>query len=529
MRSFVLGILLVCVALVQASAAAELMRVGNGPEPETLDPQRSRSVSSGNIVRDLYEGLVRYAPDGGIVGAAAARWELFDDSQAYRFEIRADARWCNGDPVLAADFVAGLRRALTPSTGAPYVQMLIPIAGASEVLAGAPGADVLKVQAVAPRTLEIRLKHAAPEFLAVLAHPVAFPVHAGHAALESDAIEVTSNGAYCLQHWRPQAEVSLRRNPHYWNADAVDIEQVVYVPTEDSDAEYRRFRAGQLDVTSEVPTVLADEVRKMYPQALRVAPYLGVYYYGINLTRAPFEHQGGLRQALSMVIDRRTIAERVLGGLALPAWSWVPPGVRGYTSQRPEWARWPYEQRVARARELYRAAGYSSANPLETEIRYNTHDGHKRVATVVAAMWKQTLGIRTRLVNEEFKVFIQRRREREQTQVFRASWIADYDDPFSFMDVLHGGLNPNDSGWMSEAYNAAVDAAHAVPDSRVASLQEAERILLDEVPVIPLYLYVSKHLVAPRVQGWADNVLDYHYSQDLSLQPAEAVTVDEQR
>ncbi|MFP5306765.1 MAG: ABC transporter substrate-binding protein, partial [Gammaproteobacteria bacterium] len=400
-------------------------------------------------------------------------------------------------------------------------QMLAPIRNASAVIEGRLPPAQLGVSAPDARTLVVELEMPAPHLPGLLSHPSTFPLHRpslrAHGAAFARAGRLVSNGAYRLAQWVMQSHVELERSACYRVPAA--IAHVRYVVTEDIHSELKRYRAGELDVTYEIPPVQAAQIRRELPQQLRVAPYLGVYYYGLNLTRAPFDGAPGLRRALSMVIDREVIAEKALHGLALPAYGWVPPGTAGHAPQRPEWAQWPYAQRVAEAQRLYREAGYSDAVPLAVEIRYNTHESHRRVATVVAAMWKQTLGVQVRQVNEEFKVFLHNRRLREATQVFRAAWMADYDDPSSFFGILHSAHGKNDSGWRSARYDALLAEASATADADARALlsQQAERRIFDEVPVIPIYFYVSKHLVSPRVQGWTDNVLDYHYSKDLRL------------
>jgi oligopeptide transport system substrate-binding protein len=504
------------------SAGAQTLRVGNGPEVETLDPQRARSVSAFNILRDLYEGLVRVGADGKLIPAAASAWQISDDGLRYRFDLRAAARWSNGDAVTADDFVAGMRRALLPATGSNFAQMLAPIHGASAISRGERPPETLGVRALSPLELEIELDAPAPQLLGVLTHPATFPLHRPSLRQHGDGFAraglLVSNGAYALDSWVMQSHVSLRRNPHYWNAQHVSIDAVSYHPTEDINSEYKRYRAGELDITYEVPPVQIAQIRRERAAELHLAPYLGVYYYGLNLTRAPLAGNQKLRQALSMAIDRELIVDKVLNGLGLPAYGWVPPGIAGYPPQRPVWARLTREQRRAEARRLYAQAGYGPQRPLDLEIRFNTHDSHQRVATVIAAMWKQTLGVTTRLVNEEFKVFINHRKQRRLTQVFRAVWIADYNDPSSFTDILHSSHGQNDTGWHNPAYDARIDAARAQPVMRTPLLQAAERLIFDDVPVIPIYFYVSKHLVHPRVRGWRDNVLDYHYTQDLQLE-----------
>lgn len=516
--------LLLVVGMAAAARADDtgVLRIGNGPEPETLDPHRAEGVSAGNILRDLYEGLTEIAADGRPLPAAARGWALSDDGLSYRFELRDNLRWSNGDPLTAEDFAAGLRRSLSPGTGSNFAQLLLPLRNAAAVIDGNLPPAALGVRALDEQTVQIDLDTPAPQLPGILSHPSTFPVH--RPSLQASgrfarARELVSNGAYRLDDWIMQAQVELVRNPHYRDAGRVAIERVRYVTTEDINSEFKRYRAGELDITYEIPPVAAPQIRRDFSGQLRLAPYLGVYFYGLNLTRAPFRDAPELRQALTMVIDRELIADKVLYGLALPAYGWIPPGTANHLQQKPEWARWPYARRVAEARRLYREAGYSEQAPLETEIRYNTHESHRRVATVVAAMWKQTLGVRTRLINEEFKVFLHSRKLRRDTQVYRAAWMADYDDPSSFLGILRSGHGKNDTGWRSDAYDAALARSESVADPglRAASLSAAERMVLAHNPVIPIYFYVSKHLVSPRVRGWTDNVLDYHYSKDLSL------------
>lgn len=513
------------VAGVAPALAAATLRIGNGPEPDTLDPQRARGVSAGNILRDLYEGLTELSADGRIVPAAAASWQVDDDGLVYTFRLREDARWSNGDPVLAGDFVEGLRRAVTPATGATFAQMYAPVRGARAVMAGTAPPESLGVDAPEPLVLRIELDQPTLHLPGMLAHPSAFPVHRPSLRDYGDAFtrpgRLVSNGAYRLQDWVMHSHVTLARSPYFRDAAATQIERLQYVVTEDVGSELKRYRAGELDITYDIPPVLADRIRSELGGELRVAPYLGVYYYGLNLTHPPFAGQPALRAALAMTIDRQVIADKVLNGLGLPAFGWVPPGTGDYPAQRPDWADWPYARRVAEARRLYAKAGYGPDRPLEVEIRYNTHEGHRRVAIAVAAMWKQALGMRTRLVNEEFKVFLNNRRLRRDTQVFRAAWMADYLDASSFTDILHSMHGQNDTGWRDAEYDRllAEAAAAADPAARSLLLQRAEQRVLTEWPVIPIYFYVSRHLVKPHVLGWTDNLLDYHYSKQLRLEP----------
>lgn len=502
-----------------AQAGEVLLRRGNGPDVETLDPHKLRSVAAGNVVRDLYEGLVSEAPDGRLIPGVAERWELSDDGRVYRFFLRGDARWSNGEAVTAKDFVDGLRRSIDPQTASPSAQLLAPIANATAVMAGRSPPEALAVQALDERTLQISLQSPTPYFLALLVNPAAYPVYAPvHAAAARDA-PLISNGAYQLDSRVLQSQVELRRNPYYWNDAATRIDRVQHVVTEDMGSEFQRFRAGELDITEQVP---ASQIAAMTPalrRQLRVADYLGIYYYGFNLSQPPFD-KPELRRALSLAVDREVIVRKVLASGERAAYGWLPPHIAGARGIAPPWAQWTRDQRIAEARRLYARAGYSAQHPLRTEILYNTNDYHQKIAVVIAAMWKQFLGVETRLRNEETKVFLQSRRERRRTQIFRGSWVSDYDDASSFLDLL-GSRNPrNDTGYVSPRYDAALAAATSrAGAAREQALVDAQQQLIDDAPVIPIYFYVTKHLVSRRVVGWQDNPLDHHYTRDLALAP----------
>lgn len=527
MRTAALLIISLWVAVADADTT---LRIGNGGEPETLDPQRAAGVSTGNILRDLDEGLTAIGPGGDALPAAAERWEVDADGLRWIFHLRDGARWSNGDAVTADDFVAGLRRTVDPATGSGYARMLDVIANAGAVASGRLAAVQLGVEALDARTLQIRLALPAPYLPGLLSHPSTFPVH--RPSLREYGRDfarpgrLVSNGAYRLVEWSVQSRVVLERNRYYWNNAETAIDTVVYYPTEDLNSELKRYRADELEISSAIPTAQAPWIRAHLGPELHVANYLGSYYYGYNLTQPPFRAAPALRRALSMAVDREIITAKLLHGIVQPAYGWIPPGVADYTPQQPDWATWPRERRLAEARRLYAESGYSPARPLQVEIRYNTQDDNKRIAVVIAAMWKQALGAEVRLVNEEWKVFLQNRRLKRVTQVFRSSWIGDYDDASAFAEILRSTHGRNDSGYVSARYDGLLDEAAREADAgrRRASLEAAERLMLDEAPILPIYYYASKHLVKPRVLGWQDNILDYHYSKDLRLAAAPGTT-----
>jgi len=513
-----------CGAADQGETAKSLLNRGTGAEPESLDPHKSRTTQAGDVQRDLGEGLTGYTPNGELIAGAAERWSISEDGLTYTFWLRPAAKWSNGDAVTAEDFVYSFRRLANPETAAFYAQTSLgDIENANEIIAGEKPTESLAVAAIDELQLQIRLRHQVPYFLALLTHPSTFPVHRGAIEAHGDAYarpgNLVTNGAYKLLTWEVGSYIELARNEQYWNNDKTAIDRVRHHVTPQPGDELNRYRAGELDVTSTVPTGGFQKMREERPDELRVSPSLAVYYYGFNLTRPPFKDNPKLRQALSMAIDRETIVEKVVGRGEAPAYSWVPPGTDNYEPRQFSYANMSVEARYTKARQLYREAGYNDARPLQVEVRYNTSESHRRIAIAVQAMWREVLGFEATLVNEDFQVLLANVREQAVTEVFRSSWTGDYNDAHTFLNILEGGNPSNSPGYASAEYDDLMHRAaqHTDLALRRVYLEEAERLMLLEHPLIPIYFYVNKSMVSPRVRGWGDNVLNYHYSQHLSL------------
>lgn len=502
-------------------ANEQVLHKGNETEPQTLDPHRAQGVPEGNILRDLYESLVMEAPDGELIPGAARAWTLSDDGLVYTFLLQPGSYWSNGDPVTASDWVFSFRRAVDPATLSVYSGILFAIKNAAAINRGELPLDALGVRAIDELTLEISLESATPYFLGLLTHSMAYPVHPPSLQQYGDkfarAGNMVTNGAYVLKDWVVQSHIELARNERFRDNAATTIDTVFYYPIENADALFARYRADEIDFTTNIPLRQLEFIKQSMPSEYVQFPYLGVYYYGLNVTRAPFKDQPGLRKALAMAIDREIITEKLMGTGQPAAYGWVP-AVLGYEQQQPEWAGWTAEQRHAEARRLYAAAGYDADNPLTVEILYNTSQEHKRLAIAISSMWKQVLGVKTRLMNQEWKVYLQTR-TLKNTEVFRSGWIGDYNDANTFAELMYSMNAQNDSGWVNERYDRLLDnaARELDPAKRARLLEEAERILLDEMPIIPLYFYVSKHLVKPWVGGFVPNIMDHTYTKDLFI------------
>mgnify|MGYP001408768448 FL=1 len=509
-------------------AQEQVFRKNNGSDPGTLDPHRAEGVPASNVLRDLYEGLISEAANGEYIPGVAQSWSISEDGKTYRFKIREEAIWSNGDRVVAEDFVFSLRRSVDPKTLSNYSSMLYPIKNARDVVLGKLPTDKLGVSAENEKTLLIELEEPTPYFVSLLTHSTTYPVHPPSVKEYGTSFtrpeNMISNGAFTLKDWRIQDYILLERNEKYWDNQSTTLNQVYYYPLDNPDASLRRYRANELDFTDTTPSEQLPWIKKNLKDELKITPYFGSYYYGFNNSKPPFKDNPELRMALSLAVNRTIITDIVLGAGQIPAFTFVPP-VKQYQGKQPEWAKLTQEEREGLARGLYTQAGYSDSNPLSIEIIYNTSENHKRVALAVTSMWKKVLGVETKLRNQEWKVFLETRRLQEETEVFRGGWIGDYDDPYTFSELLHSENEMNHSGYASEEYDALLRSASLKPAGRERTddLLQAEQIMLNDMPVIPLYFYVSQHLIKPWVFGLEGNVMDHHYSKYVKILKAETL------
>jgi oligopeptide transport system substrate-binding protein len=504
-----------------ANAGPVLVR-GGGPDPDSLDPQKVRGAEAQGIVRDLCEGLTTLDHNAAPAPGVASHWSVSADGKVYTFTLRPEARWSNGDRVVAADFVAALRRLVDPKTASDYAQYADVIANTDDIVAGRKPPESLGIAAPDDATVVITLAAPAAYLPALLSHPSTCPVHrptlAAHPESYARAGVMVSDGAFVLREWVQGSYVLAVRNHFYWNDAATRLGAVKYLVIPDENAELARYRSGELHITNVVPRGQFDWIREHLGSELHVSPQLNTYYYGFNLRRTPFSKAPGLRRALSEVIDREKLASLVLRVGELPAYGWVPPGTNDYTPQSFDYRGKPMEARIAEAQRLYREAGYSRSRPLSFELRYNAGEVHTKLALATASMWKEALGVEVRLTQVEFKTLLADI-DRGDVEVYRSSWVGDYNDAYTFAQYLKSDFGLNLPHYKSAAYDALLTRAAAEADlnARRALLEEAERVMLADTALMPLYFYVNKHLVKPAVLGWYDNVMNVTYSKDLGL------------
>ncbi|SFK68551.1 peptide ABC transporter substrate-binding protein [Methylocapsa palsarum] len=525
-----LNLILAAVALALMSAAplrAEMVWLrGAAGDPGSLDPHKAQTQIESNVLSELFEGLLTRNARGELVAGVAESWSATDDGLVYAFKFRPGVRWSNGDRVTPNDFVYAFRRLMSPATGAPYANILYTLKNAARVNKGELPLEALGARALSETSLEIALERPAPYFLEQLTHFTAMPLHqASIEAFGSDFVRpahLVTNGPFKLREFTPNERVVLVKNPLYYEAAQVALDQEIFISLEDRSAALLRFMAGEIQSYDDVPAEQLAFVRKMLPDSLKITPSLGIYYYAFDTRHPPFDDKR-VRQALSMAIDRDFLAGRIWGGAMAPSMSFAPPDIPSYgaPAQAP-WAAMTLFEREDQAKKLLAEAGYGEGGKkLEIEIRFNNSENHRATAVAVAAMWR-ALGVETRLVGTDGTSFYAFLREKTAFDVARSSWLADFPDAENFLflaETANKGLDvPNFS---SAAYDALMEEAgrERAPQKRSEILHRAEALLLEESPYAVLMSYRSSNLVSPKLRGWEPNALANHYGRYISIAP----------
>lgn len=495
----------------------------NDAEAATLDPAKAEGLPEMHILRDLFEGLVIQDREGNITPGVAESWET-EDNKTFVFHLRKDAKWSNGDPVTADDFVYALRRAVDPKTASPNVWYLklTKINNIADVAEGKKPLDALGVTAVDKHTLRFELDSKVPYFVAMTGHTSMMPVHKSNLESSdkpwSDPKQFVGNGAFLLDEWVVNERVELKKNPNYWDSDDTHLNQVTYIPFENQNASINRYAVGEVDITSDVPTHMAQKLQKEYQQAYTAVPLLCTYYYAFNTTRAPFDDVR-VRQAVSYSIMRDVVTNGVTQVGNLPAYTFAHEYTAGFDATQPEYSQWTQKQRDEKAQQLLKEAGYDASNPLDFKLLYNTSESNKSIAVAIASMWKNNLGAKVELENQEWKSYLVSRRQGD-FDVMRASWCGDYNEASTFLSLLRSGSSGNFARYSSEAYDQAMESALSATteQERQTFYDQAEQSLSVDMPIAPIYYYMQARLVRPTVGGFAKNNVEGRiYSKDLYI------------
>ena len=501
-----------------------ILHYGNGIEPQTIDPHTATGLPEHHIIQALFEGLVVKNPYSmELEPGVAESWSVSQDGLTYTFKIRKDAKWSNGDPLTSEDFRWSWWRALQPALGSQYVFMFFPIKNAEDYF-NQKITDFSKVGIKTPdsSTFIVELRNPTPYFMQLLDHYSMFPVHRKTIEKHGEADEsytqwirpenIVTNGIFKLDYWRLNKKIEVSRNVHYWDHDKVKLNGIVFHPTENNTTEERMFRANQLHFTATIPLERVPVYRKDNPDVLHVSPMMATYFYRLNL-KNPSLSDVRVRQALSISVNRDQLTQKVLNNLNLPAYAIVPPGLLGY--QPPKM----FDYSPDKARQLLADAGYPNGEGFPTlTLQYNTSDQHRIIAIAIQQMWKDELNINVELINKDWKVYLDDERN-GNFDISRASWVGDYLDPNTFLDMWVEGAGVNRTGWNNPRYDELIlhDAPKQQGQDRFKKFYEAESILFTEMPIIPLYIYSSRHLIHPSVKGMPHNLMDYHNYKYIEL------------
>jgi oligopeptide transport system substrate-binding protein len=517
--------------LMSTAASAVTLNTMNGSEPGSIDPHKASGDWENRILGDYIEGLMAEDANANAIPGQAESYTISDDGLVYTFKLRDGIQWSDGVPVTAEDFVFAFQRLFNPATASDYAYLQFPIKNGSEIADGSvTDFNELGVKALDPTTVEITLEGPTPFFLQALTHYTAYPVPKHVIDKVGDdwtnVENIVGNGPYKITEWVPGSYIKSVKSETYYDAANVQIDEINYFVQDDLAAALARYRAGEYDILTDIPSDQAEWIKTNLPGQDYFAPFLGVYYYVINQEKQPFDNPD-VRKALSMAINRDVIGPDVLGTGELPAYGWVPEGTANYEGvdpYQPSWIGLSYEERVADAKAVMEGLGYTAASPLTLQLKYNTNDNHQRIAVAIAAMWEQ-IGVKTELFNSETAVHYDSLRVGD-FQVGRAGWLLDYSDPSNTLDLLRTGImqegtmnwGNNYGRYSNPEFNSLMDQAAAEQDLAVRAglLGQAEKIAMDETGAIPIYWYIAQNVVAPSVTGFVSNAKDVHRTRWLT-------------
>jgi oligopeptide transport system substrate-binding protein len=505
-----------------ALAGQQALARGLDDMPRSLDPLLVNDVPGQRVADDLFEGLTSADITGKAAPGVAASWQSSADGKTWVFHLRPDARWSNGAPVTAADFVYAWRREVDPSTGAQYAEGLAPIENALDIATGKKPPETLGVEAIDERTLRVRLNGPTPYLLDLLALQYLYPVYEPAIRRYADAWvrpeHMVCNGAFVLRENVIGSRITLEKNDKYWDAAHVRLQRVTYYVLPSRADQAARFLANDLDWTDSFAANQRNWLKSIVGEQAVNSPYFGAYFLGMNFQLPPFKDNLPLRQALVLALDREPMVRYMRQGMYQPAYTWMAP-LPGYELPVPDWQGLGDDARHALARRLYAQAGYSAQHPLRITLYIPSQDGDSRhFFEAITASWFSNLGAEVRLYEEEFKVLAQER-NLHKLPLFYDAWIGDYPDPYTFMQIRYSGNGNNNAAYSNPGFDQLIDAAGQEPDNvkRYRLFERAERLLNDDAAYIPLYYYATRHLVKPYLRGWQSNVMDRNLSRYMYL------------
>ncbi len=496
-------------------AQEQVLRYNVGAEPQFFDPRKATGIPEFTMLLNLFDGLVRYNTEGQLVPSIAESYTVSDDGLKWTFKLR-DAKWSNGEPLTAYDFEYSWKTALSPEIASEYAYQLYYIKNGEKYNSGEiTNPDEVGVKATDEKTLEVTLEAPTPYFLALLTFTTYLPVNKKLDESNPDwaksADNYISNGPFRLTKWEHNHLIEMEKNPYYWDKDKVKLSKIIFTMVEENTTEMLMFENGEIDWGPNPPPQELERLQK--EGKVVINPYLGTYYFTFNVTKPPF-NDVRVRKALTLAIDREAIVKNITMAGELPATAYVPPGVpdaepnSDFREVGGELFK-AYDPETAK--QLLADAGYPDGKGFPSfVILYNTNERHKTIAEAIQRMWKENLGISCTLTNQEWKVYLDNRQALNY-DVARAGWIGDYTDPMTFIDMFVTGGGNNDTGWSNPQYDELVRTAKSTGDQKVRmkAMHDAEKILMDEMPICPIYFYTRPEMIKPYVKNAYTSAIGY--------------------
>jgi len=487
----------------------------------TADPQMVEDVSGSYFVRDLFEGLMNQDADGNLIPGVATGYTTNDAKDVYTFTLRDNARWSDGNPVTAHDFVYAWRRLADPATASPYSWFadIMALENVGAVMSGESPPEALGIRALDNHTLEVRLTASLPYFAAMTTHASTFPSPQWTVRTFGDDWtkpgNIVGNGAYVLTEHIPNETATRERNTMYWNNDATIIDKVVTLVINDENTDFTRWEAGETDKGA-VPSGQYPRLKAEYPDEAISFPRLCTYYMTFNLSPSGPEafKDVRVRQALSYALDRSVVTDKILQGGQIQAFTFTPGATAGFEVPAVAFGQMSQDQRNVNAKLLMAAAGYGPDNPLKFEYMYNTSEGHKKIAIAAQQMWKETLGAEATLANQEWKTFL-KTRGGQNFDVARGGWCGDYNEASTFLDLMTTPSGYNDGKFSNAEVDELMTSARTMSDA-TSNYTRVEEIMANEMPIIPVYHYTGVFMLRNNLKGWPFNNVEQNvYSRDL--------------
>lgn len=510
----------------KTNSSSQVLRVTIGTEPETLDPRKAIGVPEAQVLKQIFEGLATVNSKGEVIPGVAEKWEISPDGMKFKFFLRKDAKWSNGEAVTAHDFEFAWKEVLNPQFASRYAEQLFVLKNGEAYNKKKATADDVGVKALDDRTLEVTLERPTPYFLFLTTFHTYFPVNKkvvqGNDKWTADVKTIIGNGPFKIVSWVHSGKIELVKNEHYWAKDVVKLDKVEIPLIDQATTMLNMFENNQLDLTTSPNPPSAEVPRLIKEGKLKPAPYASIYHYMFNVKRAPM-NDVRVRKALALAIDRKSIINTLVKGGEEPIMAWTPwglPDVAPGSEFRKVGGAFFKDNDVETAKKLLAEAGYPDGKGFpELSLLFNTDENHKMIAEALQEMWKKNLGINVKLVNQEWKVYLQARYERN-FDMARRSWVGDYLDPMTAMETMLSSNPNNNTQWGNPEYDRLVKEAQRTVDQekRMKLMHDAEKIMMDDMPIIPIYVATQKSLVKPNVKNFYIDGLGSLYLREAYIQ-----------